>query len=185
MTHGTPIHDPSTARSAEVIAAQVTELAGILGSRQWRLATAESCTGGWLAKCLTDLPGGSRWFEYGFITYGNNAKQQLLGVNPALLAAEGAVSQAVAEAMATGARQASGADIAVAITGIAGPGGGSPEKPVGTVWLAWSGPGNLMGAELRLFAGSRIAIRWEAVAAALDGTLARLRLGREGGPAGG
>lgn len=174
MNNGTPIPDPSMEHSTEAIVAQVAELARILQSRGWRLATAESCTGGWLAKCLTDVPGSSRWFEFGFVTYGNNAKQQLLGVSPKLLAAEGAVSQAVAEAMATGAREASGADIAVAITGIAGPGGGSPDKPVGTVWLAWSGPGTLMGAERRLFAGSRIAIRWEAVAAALDGTLARL-----------
>lgn len=176
MSNSKPVPDPSMEHSTEAMAALVAELARILESRRWRLSTAESCTGGWLAKCLTDQPGSSRWFEYGFVTYGNNAKQQLLGVPAKLLGVEGAVSQAVAEAMAIGARQASGAEIAVAITGIAGPGGGSPEKPVGTVWLAWSGPGKLMGAELRLFAGSRVAVRWEAVAAALDGTLARLKL---------
>lgn len=176
MSNSGPVPDPSAGRSGEALAARIAELGRILRARQWQFCTAESCTGGWLAKCLTDQPGSSRWFEFGFVSYGNNAKQQLLGVAPELLAAEGAVSQAVAEAMATGARKASGADIAVAITGIAGPGGGSADKPVGTVWLAWSGPGSLMGAERRLFAGDRTAVRWESVAAALDGTLARLAL---------
>jgi len=158
----------------EVIAARVATLAGLLESRGLRITTAESCTGGGLAKALTDRPGSSAWFEFGFVTYGNNAKLDLLGVSAETLAANGAVSQAVAEEMARGAREASGADLAVAITGVAGPTGGSADKPVGTVWLAWAGPGDLVGAELRNFPGDRAAVRSQAVAAALDGTIARL-----------
>lgn len=158
----------------DILAARVTELAQLLEARQLRISTAESCTGGWLAKTLTDRPGSSAWFEFGFVTYGNNAKLALLGVRKETLAANGAVSQAVAEEMAKGARQASGADLAVAITGVAGPSGGSADKPVGTVWLAWAGPDGLLGAELRLFPGDRAAIRSQAVAAALDGTIARV-----------
>lgn len=158
----------------EFLASRVAELALILEARGLRLSTAESCTGGWLAKCLTDRPGSSAWFEFGFVTYGNNAKLALLGVHKQSLHVAGAVSQLVAEEMAKGARQVSGADITVAITGVAGPGGGSADKPVGTVWLAWSGPGDLVGAELRDFPGDRAAVRHQAVAAALDGTIARL-----------
>jgi len=158
----------------DVIGDRVATLAGLLESRGWRISTAESCTGGGLAKALTDRPGSSAWFEFGFVTYGNNAKLDLLGVSAETLAANGAVSQAVAEEMARGAREASGADLAVAITGVAGPTGGSADKPVGTVWLAWAGPGDLVGAELRNFPGDRAAIRSQAVAAALDGTIARL-----------
>jgi len=158
----------------EVIAARVATLAGLLESRGLRISTAESCTGGGLAKALTDRSGSSAWFEFGFVTYGNNAKLDLLGVSAETLAANGAVSQAVAEEMARGAREASGADLAVAITGVAGPTGGSADKPVGTVWLAWAGPGDLVGAELRNFPGDRAAVRSQAVAAALDGTIARL-----------
>jgi nicotinamide-nucleotide amidase len=158
----------------DVIAKRVAELAGLLESRGLHVSTAESCTGGWLAKCLTDRPGSSAWFEFGFVSYGNNAKLAMLGVSRETLAANGAVSQAVAEEMARGARQVSGADLAVAITGVAGPSGGSADKPVGTVWLAWAGPGDQAGAELRLFPGDRAAVRSQAVAAALDGTIARL-----------
>jgi len=158
----------------ETIAARVAELAALLEARKLRISTAESCTGGWLAKCLTDRPGSSAWFEFGFVTYGNNAKHALLGVREATLAANGAVSQAVAEEMARGARRVSGADLAVAITGIAGPSGGSTDKPVGTVWLAFAGPDDLLSAELRLFPGNRAAIRSQAVAAALDGAIARV-----------
>ncbi|MDP1636219.1 MAG: CinA family protein [Gallionellaceae bacterium] len=158
----------------DLLVARVAELAQLLEARQLRLSTAESCTGGWLAKTLTDRPGSSAWFEFGFVTYGNNAKLALLGVRDDTLAANGAVSQAVAEEMAKGARLVSGADLAVSITGIAGPTGGSADKPVGTVWLAWAGPDGLLGAELRLFPGDRAAIRRQAVAAALDGTIARV-----------
>jgi len=158
----------------DLIAARVTKLAALLEARSLKLSCAESCTGGWLAKCLTDRPGSSAWFEFGFVTYGDNAKQRLLGVREATLAAHGAVSQQVAQEMASGARRVSGADLAVAITGIAGPAGGTADKPVGTVWLAWAGPDGLLGAELREFPGDRAAIRSQAVAAALDGTIARL-----------
>lgn len=158
----------------KIIAARVADLAGRLESGERKLSTAESCTGGWLAKSLTDRPGSSAWFEFGFVTYGNNAKLALLGVSAQTLAENGAVSQAVAEEMARGARNVSGADLAVAITGVAGPSGGSEDKPVGTVWLAWAGPDGLLGAEMRNFPGDRTAIRSQAVAAALDGTLARL-----------
>lgn len=158
-----------------LLAQRVAELGELLAAKGLKLSTAESCTGGWLAKCLTDRPGSSAWFEFGFVTYGNNAKHDLLGVRADTLRDHGAVSQQVAEQMAVGARRASGADIAVAITGIAGPAGGSPDKPVGTVWLAWAGPDDLLGAEKRELPGDRHAVRSQAVAEALDGTLARLR----------
>ena len=158
----------------DLIAARVTKLAALLEARHLKLCSAESCTGGWLAKCLTDRPGSSAWFEFGFVTYGDNAKCKLLGVREATLAEHGAVSQQVAQQMASGARRVSGADLAVALTGIAGPAGGTADKPVGTVWLAWAGPEGLLGAELRTFPGDRAAIRSQAVAAALDGTIARL-----------
>ncbi len=158
-----------------LLARRVAELAELLAAKGLKLSTAESCTGGWLAKCLTDRPGSSAWFEFGFVTYGNNAKHDLLGVRADTLRDHGAVSQQVAEQMAIGARRVSGADLAVAITGIAGPTGGSPDKPVGTVWLAWAGPADQLGAEKRELPGDRIAVRSQAVAEALDGTLARLR----------
>jgi len=157
-----------------LLAARVAELGELLAARGLKLSTAESCTGGWLAKTLTDRPGSSAWFEFGFVTYGNNAKRVLLDVGAKTLADHGAVSQQVAVEMAAGARRVSGADLAVAITGIAGPAGGSEDKPVGTVWLAWAGPEDLVGAERREFPGDRAAIRRQAVAAALDGTLALL-----------
>ena len=157
-----------------LLTARVAELAEVLAARGLKISTAESCTGGWLAKMLTDRAGSSAWFEFGFVTYGNNAKEKLLGVREATLKQHGAVSQQAAEEMATGARLASGADLAVAITGIAGPTGGSADKPVGTVWLAWSGADGQLGAERREFPGDRAAVRRQAVAAALDGTLARL-----------
>lgn len=153
----------------------VDRLAERLQALDLRIATAESCTGGWLAKCLTDRPGSSAWFEFGFVTYGNNAKLALLGVSEASLNARGAVSEDVAEQMAVGARLASAAELAVAITGIAGPDGGTPDKPVGTVWIAWAGPGTDLTAELCRFQGDRATIRRQAVAAALEGTLARLK----------
>ena len=156
------------------LAALVETLATRLIARDARIATAESCTGGWLAKCLTDRPGSSAWFEYGFVTYGNAAKGAMLGVGEGTLAAHGAVSVEVAEQMAIGARLASSAEIAVAITGIAGPDGGTADKPVGTVWLAWAGPGPVLVAEQRRFEGDRDAIRRQSVAAALQGCIGRL-----------
>lgn len=115
----------------------VNELTTLLKSRAFKIATAESCTGGLIAGLLTDLPGSSQWFERGFVTYSNLAKQELLAVDPSLIERHGAVSREVVEAMALGALQHSAADLALAVTGIAGPDGGSLEKPVGTVWFAW------------------------------------------------
>lgn len=156
------------------IKVQVERVAAALTSRGAKLSTAESCTGGWIAKCLTDRPGSSAWFEFGFVCYGNNAKERMLGVDPHLLERCGAVSREVAEAMADGARTASGADIAIAVTGIAGPDGGSAEKPVGTVWLAWSGPDGQHASRLAQFSGDRAAVRRQTVSAALDGVLRQL-----------
>src|SRR5690606_6844774 len=114
------------------------ELGGALADRGWQIATAESCTGGGIAAAITAVAGSSAWFEAGFVTYANRIKTQVLGVDGAILTAEGAVSRAVVEQMARGALTAAGADLAVAVTGIAGPDGGSPGKPVGTVWFAWA-----------------------------------------------
>jgi nicotinamide-nucleotide amidase len=147
----------------------VDQVGQLLLAREARLATAESCTGGWIAKCLTDLPGSSAWFEYGFVTYGDNAKQTMLAVDPDLIERHGAVSCEVAEAMAVAARAVSGADMAVAVTGIAGPAGGSEDKPVGTVWLAWLGPGRRATTRRAQFDGDRDDIRRQTVTAALNG----------------
>ncbi|MDY0330587.1 MAG: CinA family protein [Thiomonas sp.] len=138
--------------------------------RGWRLATAESCTGGLVSAALTSVAGSSDWFDRGFVTYSNAAKSELLGVDPALFAQVGAVSPEVARAMAIGARQRAGVEVAVAITGIAGPGGGTPQKPVGTVWfgLAW-GAGDAVHGETRhaLFEGDRARVRLQAAELAL------------------
>jgi nicotinamide-nucleotide amidase len=152
------------------------QLATVLMEKGARVTTAESCTGGWIAKTLTDLPGSSAWFEYGFVSYGNNAKAQLLGVDPQLLEAEGAVSEAVVLAMAGGALAASGADYAIAVSGIAGPDGGTPAKPVGTVWIGWAGPAG-RESERFLFEGDRDMVRRQTVSAALQGLVQRIQGG--------
>lgn len=136
-----------------------------------RLCLAESCTGGWIAKLLTDLPGSSRWFERGFVTYSNAAKRELLGVPETILDAHGAVSRETVLAMAQGALAHSHADFAIAVSGIAGPDGGSADKPVGLVWLAWAGPCDWLVSESHVFAGEREAVRRQAVLAALAGLL--------------
>ena len=133
-------------------------LADLLLKHGWMLATAESCTGGMIAAACTDLAGSSQWFERGFVTYSNAAKTELLGVDAALIAREGAVSESVVRAMAQGALDRSRAQVAVAVTGVAGPGGGSAAKPVGTVWLAWATPLGITS-ELQHFAGDRAAVR--------------------------
>ena len=138
----------------------------------WQLTTAESCTGGWVAKSCTDLAGSSDWFGTGFVTYSNAAKVALLGVADATLESSGAVSEPVVREMAEGALARTGADLAVAISGIAGPSGGTPDKPVGTVWFAWSrrsGAGRLTWTRLCQLDGDREQVRRQAVAIALAG----------------
>jgi nicotinamide-nucleotide amidase len=144
----------------------VQALAQALRRRAWRLATAESCTGGLIAAACTALPGSSDWFERGFVTYSNAAKTELLGVDPGLIQAHGAVSQPVAAAMVQGALAQAPVQLAVAVTGIAGPGGAVPGKPVGTVWLGWGSAAGIQ-TELLQLNGDRDAIRQGAVGAAL------------------
>jgi nicotinamide-nucleotide amidase len=148
-------------------------LADLLLKRGWMLATAESCTGGMIAAACTDLAGSSQWFERGFVTYSNAAKTEMLGVDAALIAHAGAVSEAVARAMAQGALTHSRAQVALAVTGVAGPGGGSADKPVGTVWLAWATPTGLHS-EVQHFKGDRAAVRTATVQHALGRLLGLL-----------
>ena len=141
------------------------------------VATAESCTGGWIAKALTDIPGSSACFGYGIVSYSNGAKESILGVDNATLVEHGAVSEPVVREMAEGAISLSGADISVAVSGVAGPDGGTDEKPVGTVWFAWSfrGPqGITTDTELQRFEGNRESIRLQTVLHGLRGVLGRL-----------
>ena len=147
-------------------AAAVQALADTLLRRQWMLATAESCTGGMVAAACTDLAGSSAWLERGFVTYSNAAKTQMLDVDAQLIATHGAVSEPVARAMAQGALQHSAAQVALAITGVAGPGGGSEAKPVGTVWFAFAGPWGVHS-EVQHFGGDRAAVRQAAALHAL------------------
>ena len=147
--------------------------AQLLSRGEW-LATAESCTGGWVAQSVTAIAGSSAWFDRGFVTYSNAAKQEMLGVTEATLERHGAVSEATARAMAQGAIAHSRADWAIAITGIAGPGGGSPEKPVGTVCFAWAQRDGGCEAQTCVFAGDRAAVREQSVIQALRGLLARI-----------
>jgi nicotinamide-nucleotide amidase len=156
--------------SLEALAAEVGVL--LLANGQ-RLATAESCTGGWVAQCLTAIAGSSDWFERGFVTYSNEAKQEMLGVERDTLTTHGAVSEATAAAMATGALRHSHADWALSITGIAGPSGGSPDKPVGTVCFGWAGAAGQLDARTCHFAGSREEVRAQSVTYALTGLLER------------
>ena len=134
------------------------QLADRLLARQLKLVTAESCTGGLIAAACTDLAGSSAWFERGFVTYSNEAKHELLGVEERILRRAGAVCEGVARAMAQGALANSKAQVAVAVTGVAGPTGGSPAKPVGTVWFGFAVPGQVI-TEKCLFAGDRAAVR--------------------------
>ena len=142
------------------------QLADLLRNRGWMLATAESCTGGLIAGACTSLAGSSDWFDAGFVTYSNEAKAAMLGVDPALLQAHGAVSEVVARAMAFGAVRHSRATVSVAVTGIAGPGGGSAAKPVGTVWFGFQVDG-VLSSEVMHFTGDRAAVREATVRHAL------------------
>lgn len=139
-----------------------------LRSRGARIACAESCTGGWIAKAITDIAGSSSWFDYGFVTYGNQAKQALVGVDAETLERYGAVSAEVVGEMARGALAAADSDFAVAVSGIAGPDGGSEEKPVGTVWFGFADSLGRHITRRRLFAGDRNAVRMQSVHFALE-----------------
>jgi nicotinamide-nucleotide amidase len=150
------------------------DLATALLDRGWKLATAESCTGGLIAASCTDLAGSSAWFERGFVTYSNEAKSELLHVDPAAIASHGAVSEVVARAMAFGALRHSHAQVSVAVTGVAGPTGGSPDKPVGTVWFGFSVGGRL-SSELMHFDGDRFAVREATVRHGLQRVLVLVR----------
>lgn len=165
------------ANDRDALAAQV---GARLKARGWMLATAESCTGGGVAHAVTAISGSSEWFDRGFVTYSNAAKQELLGVAEATLVAHGAVSEATAREMAEGALAHSAAQVAVAITGVAGPTGGSPTKPVGLVWFAVARQGNRTRAERRVFAGgSRGFVRVRAVETALAMLDDAIREGRD------
>ena len=146
-------------------------LAAALVAKGWMMATAESCTGGLIAGACTDLSGSSNWFERGFVTYSNQAKSDMLGVDAALIAREGAVSAAVARAMVQGALRHAPVQVAVAVTGVAGPTGGSADKPVGTVWFGWN-IGGVAHTEMRRFDGDRAAVRSATVIHALSRLLA-------------
>ena len=150
----------------DILSAQV---GGLLKSHGLMLATAESCTGGGVAQAITDVAGSSAWFERGFITYSNLSKQQMLGVSEATLSQHGAVSEAVVREMVAGALDHSAAQVAVAISGIAGPEGGTPDKPVGTVWFAWGLKNGMTQARMHRIAGSRSEVRAMAVHIALQG----------------
>lgn len=144
------------------------QLGHALQAKGWMLATAESCTGGWIAQAVTAVPGSSAWFERGFVTYTNIAKQEMLGVQAATLAAHGAVSEATVREMVQGALTQSHAQIAVAVTGVAGPGDGHPQTPVGTVWLGWAVKDRVVQTVVQHFDGGREAVRRAAVTFALE-----------------
>jgi len=153
----------------------VLQLSSLVGekllARNWRLATAESCTGGGVAAAITAVAGSSAWFEYGIVSYANQAKEKLLQVKATTLRQEGAVSQSVVEEMLAGLLLLSHADIAVTVSGIAGPSGGSAEKPVGTVWFAWGLTTGAVYSQCMHFMGDRISIQEQAVEYALNGLL--------------
>ncbi|HTC25708.1 CinA family protein [Dyella sp.] len=151
------------------LAVWATQIAADMQHHRLMLVTAESCTGGWIAKTLTDLPGSSAWFDAGVVTYSYDAKASLLGVSRATLEHNGAVSEETALEMVSGALDRFGAGVAVAVTGIAGPTGGTPDKPVGTVWISWQRRGGAPRAKRFHFSGDRDAVRRQTVAAALIG----------------
>ena len=165
------MNSPQSVPDQTALEALAAEVGALLGANGQKLATAVSCSGGWVAQCLTAIAGSSDWFERGFVTYSNEAKQEMLGVARETLDRHGAVSVATAQAMAQGALRRSRADWSVAITGIAGPTGGSPDKPVGTVCFGWAGPDGFTTTELCHLAGSRAEVRAQSVAYALHGVL--------------
>lgn len=155
----------------ETLESLAAEAGALLQDRGWLLVTAESCTGGWIAQAITSIAGSSQWFDRGLVTYSNEAKRDLLGVQETTLLHAGAVSEATVAEMARGALQKSRADISAAVTGIAGPGGGVPGKPVGTVWFGWATRQGDLQTHTQLFSGQRAEIRAAAAATALQGIL--------------
>jgi nicotinamide-nucleotide amidase len=164
------------ARMSETFAL-ASRLGELLLRRRWTVVTAESCTGGLIAGAITDVAGSSGWFERGFVTYSNEAKIEMLGVRAETLAAHGAVSEATAREMVAGALRNGRATIAVAVTGVAGPAGGTPTKPVGLVWLAWGRRDGRVVARAEQFAGDRAAVRAATVRVALEGLIERASAG--------
>ncbi len=158
---------------AERLSQLVAALADALTKRSWCLATAESCTGGLIAATCTDLAGSSAWFDRAAVTYSNEAKHTMLGVPVQLIEQDGAVSESVVRAMAEGVLAHSRAHLSVAVSGIAGPGGGTPDKPVGTVWVAWAVKGHGTTAQRFQFNGDRAQVRWQTCEVALQGALDR------------
>jgi nicotinamide-nucleotide amidase len=152
----------------------LTRVAALLTERGWRMATAESCTGGWIAKCCTDKVGSSAWFDRAYIAYSYRAKEQMLGVSHDDLLKYGAVSEEIARRMATGAKRHSKVAVVVSATGIAGPGGGMPGKPVGLVHFSWCIDGQAVSCDAEVFAGDRHAVRQQTVLHALEGIILRL-----------
>ncbi|MDQ0010341.1 nicotinamide-nucleotide amidase [Luteibacter jiangsuensis] len=167
--------DSAVIPSDAELMALAQDVAAAALERRMMVATAESCTGGWIAKTLTDLAGSSAWFEAGVVSYSYSAKEALLGVNPRTLERTGAVSEETVLEMVSGALARYGAGVAVAVTGIAGPSGGTPEKPVGTVWIGWKRRGGYAHARLYHFDGDREAVRRQTVAAALVGMTDELK----------
>jgi nicotinamide-nucleotide amidase len=163
---------PVPAHDDDALHALAGEVGARLRAHRHMVCTAESCTGGWIAKMITDIPGCSDWFDCGMAAYSYEAKQALLGVRPETLTEHGAVSRETVMEMVSGALVTSGASIAVAVTGIAGPTGGTEEKPVGTVWIGWKRRGGYPRAEAFHFDGDREAVRRQTVAASLRGLLA-------------
>lgn len=170
-----PVAMPDTTNNSKpsmddaALAVLAVKLAQRLLEHELKLVTAESCTGGWITKCLTDIAGSSDWFERGFVTYSNAAKQESLGVSAETLSLHGAVSEQCVREMAAGALRHSQAQVAVAVSGVAGPGGGSPDKPVGTVWIAWAWQDRSVSVRRCHFEGDREAVRRAAVLMALRG----------------
>ena len=157
----------------EALRQLAARLGAALEARGWMLGCAESCTGGLLASILTDAPGASAWFSGAVVAYANDVKRDVLGVSQEILDTKGAVSREAVLAMARGARGVLGTDVAVSISGIAGPAGGTPQKPVGTVWMAWQGP-DVVEVKRFLFDGDRLAVKRQAAQEAMAGVLALL-----------
>ncbi len=145
------------------------QVGNLLQKKNLRLVTAESCTGGWVAQVITNIAGSSNWFERGFVTYSNQAKAEMLGVSRDIIEKHGAVSEEAAQTMAKGALEHSAADVSLAVTGIAGPDGGLPDKPVGTIWFAWANTTGALATQCRHFAGDRFSVRQQSVQHVLQG----------------